>query len=315
MTPAEIKTLIKYDFERHKGLDLKVSGVQYTVIRTLDHNVKKIELKDLNGQPIKEDKTYAVGLNDYISGTYKFTHRDPGKSLMVGVTDALIKYLKEGKDVCKGIDSLRTYEQIVIEDTANLTRIAKTQVEISAEENPFSGSTTAGNLAADAIRGSTGADIAAYPSYLSKQGLIIPASSPFFREYIPNLYQFSHKNKVVTGQIRGRDLIQFLSKRNRNRRNPDLQVSGITCTIYLDPGGNVTSVDCNLPGKGKISDSTLYTVSFNDYEFKNYYKLEAKVLHRSLSEQTVEQMLIDYIKKKGTISSRVKEKRIKIIQK
>ena len=315
MTPAEIKTLIKYDFERHKDLDLKVSGVQYTVIRTLNHKVKEIELKDLNGQPVKENKTYSVGLNDYIAGTYKFTHRDPGKSLMVGVTDSLIKYLKEGKDVCKGIDSLRTYEQIVTGDTDNLTRIGKTQVEISAEGIPFSGSTTAGNLAADAIRSSTGADIAAYPSDLSKQGLIIPASSPFFREYIPNLYQFSHKNKIVTGQIQGKDLIRFISERSRNRSVPELQVSGMTCTITLGPAGNVTSVDCYLPGKGKISDTALYTVSFNDYEFKNYYKLEANVLHPSSSEQTVEQMLIDYIKKQGTVSSRINEKRIKIIQK
>jgi len=315
MTPAEIRSLIKYDYERHKGLDLKVSGIQYTISRSLNHKVKAIEMRDCGGQFLDENKTYTVGMNDYIGSTYKFTHRDPGKSLMVGVTDALLRYLKEGKEVCRGIDSLRTYERIVIGDTANLTRLGETQVKITAGDNPFLGSTSAGNLMADAVRAATGADIALYPSSLQRQGLIIPASSPFYREYISNLYRFSHRNKVVTGQIKGKDLTGLILVRSRYKNNADLQVSGITYTIYLDRAGNVTSVDCYLPGGGKISASAVYTVSFNDYDFKNYYKLDTKVLNRSLSKQTAQKMLIDYIKARGTISSSIGEKRIKMIKK
>ena len=93
-----------------------------------------------------------------------------------------------------------------------------------------------------------------------------------------------------------------------------MQVSGISYTLYLDQAEKVTSVDCYLPGGEKISASAVYTVSFNDYEFNNYYRLDTKVLNSSVSNQTVQQILIDYIKANGTISPAVGEKRIKMIK-
>jgi 2',3'-cyclic-nucleotide 2'-phosphodiesterase (5'-nucleotidase family) len=107
MAPSEIRSLIKSDYERHKRLDLLVSGIRCTIKLTSGGKVKAVELKDEKEQLLDETKTYTVGMNDYMASTYKFTHQDPGKSLMVTVNDAFIQYLQQEKDVCKGIKDPR----------------------------------------------------------------------------------------------------------------------------------------------------------------------------------------------------------------
>lgn len=107
MSTSEIRSLIKSEYERHKRLDLLVSGMGYIVKATSEGEVKAVELKDEKGQLLDEIKTYTVGMNDYMSSTIKFPHQDPGKPLMVTVNDALIQYLQQEKDACKGIKKLR----------------------------------------------------------------------------------------------------------------------------------------------------------------------------------------------------------------
>ncbi len=107
MSPSEIRSLIKSEYERHKRLDLLVSGMGYIVKATSAGEVKAVELKDEKGQLLDETKTYTVGMNDYMSSTIKFPHQGPGKPLMVTVNDALIQYLQQEKDACKGIEKLR----------------------------------------------------------------------------------------------------------------------------------------------------------------------------------------------------------------
>ena len=117
MTPVEIKSLIKFSYERRRGLDLKVSGIEYTVVRTTEYEVKEVELRDAAGKFLDEAATYKVGMNNYIASSYKFVHKDPGKSLQTIVSQALIDYLQHQQrgDVCKDIKKTRTYEKEVKE--------------------------------------------------------------------------------------------------------------------------------------------------------------------------------------------------------
>ncbi|MFC2146499.1 bifunctional metallophosphatase/5'-nucleotidase [Acidobacteriota bacterium] len=119
MAPSEIRSLIKSDYERHKGLDLLVSGIRCTVKLTSGGKVKAVELKDEKGQLLDETKTYTVGMNDYMASTIKFSHLDPGKSLMVTVNDAFIQYLQQEKDVCKGIKDPRMLVIKIDDDDRN----------------------------------------------------------------------------------------------------------------------------------------------------------------------------------------------------
>lgn len=113
MTPAEIKSLIKYSYKKSKRIDLMVSGVEYTVVRTAENEVKDIELRDEEGKLLDEGKTYKVGINNYIASSYKFSHQDPGKSLQTLIAETLIEYLQQRKNVCKDIEKFRIFEREV----------------------------------------------------------------------------------------------------------------------------------------------------------------------------------------------------------
>ncbi len=121
MTPAEIKTLLQHTYRKQNGFDLKVSGIEYTVLVTPGSDpekpltVKGVELRDEAGNLLDETKTYKVGINDYIATKYTFTHRDPGKALKTLLAPLLIDYLQKGEDVYKNIKKIRTHEKEVNE--------------------------------------------------------------------------------------------------------------------------------------------------------------------------------------------------------
>ncbi len=114
MSPAEIRTLMKNDFERRKHLDLYVSGITYTVVLTAKHRVKDVELRDARGRFLDENKTYKVGISDYVASAYPFTHQDDGQSLGVTFADTLIQYLEQGGHVTRHIKEIRTYTKILL---------------------------------------------------------------------------------------------------------------------------------------------------------------------------------------------------------
>jgi 2',3'-cyclic-nucleotide 2'-phosphodiesterase (5'-nucleotidase family) len=115
MTPAEIKSLITFSYEKRGGLDLLVSGIEYTVLLTPGYEMKDVELKDTAGRLLDEGKTYKVGMNNYIASSYTFAHHDPGKSLQTIAAQALIDYLKhqQGRDICKDIEKIRIHQKEV----------------------------------------------------------------------------------------------------------------------------------------------------------------------------------------------------------
>ena len=112
MTPEEIRSLIRFDYEKNKGLDLKVSGLVYIVTADKDGKVKSIDLRDRRGNPLDENKTYTVGINDYISASYKFNHKDPGKSLMLTAAEVLLQAIEKKLDITKRIECARTLDII-----------------------------------------------------------------------------------------------------------------------------------------------------------------------------------------------------------
>jgi 2',3'-cyclic-nucleotide 2'-phosphodiesterase (5'-nucleotidase family) len=312
MTPAEIRTLIKFDYEQHKHTDLMVSGIQYTVKHTMTDKVKDIELRDEKGEFLDENKTYNVGLNSYVASVYKFSHKDPGRSLKTGVAHAIIQYLKQKRDLTIYNGIQRTFEEIVNE--GDLIKIGKTEIEISSGNDPFGSSTSAGNLIADAMRYSTRVNIAVFPSRLQKRNYKIKAGESLFEEMIPKLYSYVDKNRVITGYMKGSDLKQFILKRSQFKNNIDLQVSGMKYKIYCDPEGKVVSVECHFANEEKIVDSLTYTIAFNAYDFNKYYYIYNKVKERSVSKKNLYEILIAYIRGVGVISSSIIEKRVEILR-
>lgn len=107
MTPAEIRSLILPSFERRKGIDLQVSGIDYAVRQAPDGTTPGIEMKGANGAPLDEQKRYRVGMNSYIASAYPFEHRDPGGSLYVTTAECLIRYIETGTDLSRYRGTIR----------------------------------------------------------------------------------------------------------------------------------------------------------------------------------------------------------------
>ena len=105
----EIKSLISFSFERW-GLDLKVSGINYTVTTINDH-IESIDLVDYQGNTLDKNKKYIIGLNDYILSSYQFKHKDAGTSHGKTTAEVIIDYLKKQRSISyKGVQ--RTFHEV-----------------------------------------------------------------------------------------------------------------------------------------------------------------------------------------------------------
>lgn len=99
MTPKEIRNLLRNSYQPYsKQIDLVPSGVKYR-IHARNGKINRIVLTDMQGNPLDENRRYKVGMNNYISSSYRFEHSDAGKELPSTTSDALIEYLKQQKNV------------------------------------------------------------------------------------------------------------------------------------------------------------------------------------------------------------------------
>ena len=99
MTPKEIRDLLSNSYQPYsKQIDLIPSGLKYK-IHTRDGKVRRITLTDMQNKPLDENRRYKVGMNNYISSSYRFKHSSPGIELLTTTSDALIEYLKRQKTI------------------------------------------------------------------------------------------------------------------------------------------------------------------------------------------------------------------------
>lgn len=99
MTLNEIKSLIINSYNRDKSVDLVPSGMIYTVKVNPSGLCTDAEISDLSGNRFPDDKTYTVGVNSYISASYKFDHSDPGVAQPVTTAETLLNYLGFKKEI------------------------------------------------------------------------------------------------------------------------------------------------------------------------------------------------------------------------
>jgi len=99
MNSEEIKSLIRNAYNRDKSIDLVPSGMTYTVITNTEGLCIDVEMKDSKGNLLDVSKSYTVGLNSYISASYKFNHMDPGTTNFNTTAQTLLDYIEEIKNV------------------------------------------------------------------------------------------------------------------------------------------------------------------------------------------------------------------------
>lgn len=100
MSPQEIRDLIANSFTAANGIDLQVSGIEYTVNYSEDTaagiRINSIDIVTPDGAPLDESKTYWVGMNSFIYAAYQFNHQDPGQSTNKKMADIMIDHLAKG---------------------------------------------------------------------------------------------------------------------------------------------------------------------------------------------------------------------------
>jgi len=95
MSSAEIRSLIRYSFNRHDNIDLIMGGGSYTVRINKEDKLQDIIIRDQSGNALHPDSTYSVGLNSYVASSYQFDHKDEGKSLYVTTAQNIIDFIRQ----------------------------------------------------------------------------------------------------------------------------------------------------------------------------------------------------------------------------
>ncbi len=307
MTTDDIRSLLANDFEERGYVDLRAGGVQYEIEAAAEDEVETIHLYDSEGNELDEDATYTVALNSYIASSYDFEARNDGENTYLRHNDLLIHYVEEvisREDLNEGYRDLsRTGMTLVGEGEF----LADTEASISAS-GKMSGSTSAGNLMADAIRAVIGADIATFPSYsgLNEGAEAIPSGGEITDLNVSTLYgQYIDENRAVVGEISGEDLEAFILERCSEYDNVDLQVSGMNYALRTEEG-SVTGIETNL------EPDTMYTVTFNSYEYGNNYQPIEGFEQDYTTDATEKEMLMEYLRGRNVIGEEVAEERVEM---
>lgn len=307
MTTDDIRSLIRNDFDDHGPTDLKVAGLMYEVKINPDNEVEEIKLYDYYGNELAEDKTYQVALNEYIASSYEFSARNDGENTHVAVNDAIITYLDEVIGEFRLNHGYRNLQRTSKSFVGGGKTLAKTEVELSSK-GKTEGSTSAGNLMADAIKSVTGVDVATFPSYsgLNSGADSISSGRDVTKPELLTLYgNYIGENKAVVGKIDGKNLEDFLLERGQVYDNVDLQVAGVNI-VYTTEDGEITGIETNLePDKS-------YTVSFNSYAYGSDYSPVEGFDKDHTTELTEKDMLLDYLKGIDVIGKDCAADRVKL---
>ncbi|MEI7499071.1 MAG: bifunctional UDP-sugar hydrolase/5'-nucleotidase [Bacteroidota bacterium] len=99
MNADEIASLICYAYKLEKDIDLQVSGMTYIITNDKKNQCTSVKMIGKSGKPLDPAMDYSVAMNNYMAVTYKFDHRDQGKTAATTTAEAMINYLSNKKTV------------------------------------------------------------------------------------------------------------------------------------------------------------------------------------------------------------------------
>ena len=99
MTIADLSEMLLNSYRpASRRADLLPGGIKYTLF-TRDGKATRVEITDMDGKPLDENRTYRVAMNSYVATSYTFPGSDKGTELMQNDTELLIKWLQKVKTV------------------------------------------------------------------------------------------------------------------------------------------------------------------------------------------------------------------------
>jgi len=167
---------------------------------------------------------------------------------------------------------------------------------IAAAEQPITGEDALGSLMTDAITDRLGLDFA----FQNNGGIRISEidAGDILLKDIYKLDPFG--NMVIKFKMNASEIKSLISSAYNREKSPDLQVSGMTYTLYVDSAKALKNV-VMLDNSGKPLDPAKeYTVGVNSY-IASSYRFDHRDAGVSLYTTTA-QTLIDFLKAKKTVN-------------
>ena len=95
MKKKDILSFLKYSYSiRHEQNQL-ISGIKAKFITNKEGELEDIRLKDMENQPLLDNKIYKVAINSYMASSYKFSVKDKAQFTGLYSNDLIIQYLKK----------------------------------------------------------------------------------------------------------------------------------------------------------------------------------------------------------------------------
>ena len=95
MKKKDILSFLKYSYSiRHEQNQL-ISGIKAKFITNKEGELEDIQLKDMENQPLVDNKIYKVAINSYMASSYKFSVKDKAQFTGLYSNDLIIQYLKK----------------------------------------------------------------------------------------------------------------------------------------------------------------------------------------------------------------------------
>jgi 2',3'-cyclic-nucleotide 2'-phosphodiesterase (5'-nucleotidase family) len=98
LKPKQIKKLIAYAYAIENANDLQVSGISIDLFLDQNNKLKKISLKDTNGE-LPKSKTYSVAVNNYMAAFYDLGFIKKGIDTGVNDAQSIMHFITKKKSI------------------------------------------------------------------------------------------------------------------------------------------------------------------------------------------------------------------------
>ncbi|ABR47181.1 S-layer domain protein [Alkaliphilus metalliredigens QYMF] len=220
------------------------------------------------------------------------------------------------KEIQLSIESSTMVNALLEEAPEETQPIAHTEVELIVG-NTFNESYTAGNLITDAVNNTVTDEV--YGNIAFLPGNIMDTVSsispgPVYEKDLIEIYtMFIGINNVVTGELKGQDIKDFLLTESQKSNNAPVQVSGIKYDVFIGDEGTVTDVELFMMDGEDLDLDETYKVAFCSNEYEEY-NLDGKISNKATTSDTIKDILIDYVENLlNPIPASLGDTRIKVI--
>jgi 5'-nucleotidase/UDP-sugar diphosphatase len=99
LTGEEVFSLLEAAWTVDDKQPVYPSGIRTEAKVDSNGDLEELVVLTESGSPLDKNRVYSVAMNSYMTQVYDYRHSDPGQSLFFTTPEALIKYMKEQKDI------------------------------------------------------------------------------------------------------------------------------------------------------------------------------------------------------------------------